>query len=355
MTKNISREALYELVWSKPMTHVAKDLGISDVMLGKMCKEQLVPKPPRGYWANLGSDKKRVVYVRPELPDLFQKKNDFNQWVLDDYKLRESLRADKFEPEDLNDPVREPPPHLGRPFHGQHPAQVRHGCLGSAVSNTSASGNGAHHTGDVDDAAAVLAQCRPESLAAAEHAREVDVHHARPFLLGVVLELAPDLEAVAVDQAIDRSALALDFGPRRIQRLALGHVGLHEAGSRHLLRGLRQVQHEHPCAQGHQVAGDGRPDGARAAGDRNAPAGEHAARLDARVLVLVRVLHLLVLTWRGTAALRRSCGSNRFAERQISLCRRGLLRMGWPWRPPPAPGRSRAQRHRGRWIRHPHG
>ena len=110
MKKNISREALYELVWSKPMTHVAKDLGISDVMLGKMCKEQLVPKPPRGYWANLGSDKKRVVYVRPELPDLFQKKNDFNQWVLDDYKLRESLRADKFEPEDLNDPVREPPP-----------------------------------------------------------------------------------------------------------------------------------------------------------------------------------------------------------------------------------------------------
>ena len=77
MTKNISREALYELIWSKPMTHVAKDLGISDVMLGKMCKEQLVPKPPRGYWANLGSDKKRVVYVRPELPDLFQKKNDF--------------------------------------------------------------------------------------------------------------------------------------------------------------------------------------------------------------------------------------------------------------------------------------
>ena len=37
MTKNISREALYELVWTKPLTHVAKDLGISDVMLGKMC------------------------------------------------------------------------------------------------------------------------------------------------------------------------------------------------------------------------------------------------------------------------------------------------------------------------------
>jgi len=110
MKKNISREALYDLVWAKPMTHVAKDLGISDVMLGKLCKEQLVPKPPRGYWANFGSDKKRAVYVRPELSDLFQKKNDFNQWVLEDYKLRESLRTDKFDPEDLNDPVREAPP-----------------------------------------------------------------------------------------------------------------------------------------------------------------------------------------------------------------------------------------------------
>ena len=110
MSRNISREALYDLVWAKPMTHVAKDLGISDVMLGKLCKEQLVPKPPRGYWANLGSDKKRVIYVRPELSDLFQKKNDFNQWVLDDYKLRESLRIDKFDPEELNDPVREAPP-----------------------------------------------------------------------------------------------------------------------------------------------------------------------------------------------------------------------------------------------------
>ncbi len=50
-----------------------------------------------------------MAYVRPELPDLFQKKNDFNLCVLDDYKLRESLRTDKSQPEDLNDPVCEPP------------------------------------------------------------------------------------------------------------------------------------------------------------------------------------------------------------------------------------------------------
>ena len=50
MTKSISRVALYELVLYKPLTHVAKDLGISDVMLGKMCKEQLVPKLTGSNW-----------------------------------------------------------------------------------------------------------------------------------------------------------------------------------------------------------------------------------------------------------------------------------------------------------------
>ncbi len=92
------------------MAHVANDLGIFDLMLGKMSNEQLVPKPPRGYWANLGADKKGAIYVRPHLPDLFQKKNNFNQLVLADYKLRESHRTDKFEPEDLNDPVRDASP-----------------------------------------------------------------------------------------------------------------------------------------------------------------------------------------------------------------------------------------------------
>ncbi len=36
MTRNLTREELYELVWAKPMTHVAKQLGVSDLMLGKL-------------------------------------------------------------------------------------------------------------------------------------------------------------------------------------------------------------------------------------------------------------------------------------------------------------------------------
>lgn len=46
----MTRDELYDLVWSKPMTRIAAELGISDVMLGKLCRKLDVPRPPRGYW-----------------------------------------------------------------------------------------------------------------------------------------------------------------------------------------------------------------------------------------------------------------------------------------------------------------
>jgi hypothetical protein len=46
----ITREELYQLVWSKPRTKLAREFGISDVALGKICKKLNVPKPYLGYW-----------------------------------------------------------------------------------------------------------------------------------------------------------------------------------------------------------------------------------------------------------------------------------------------------------------
>jgi hypothetical protein len=47
----LTRQELYEMVWSKPMSSLAKDFGISDVALAKRCREVDVPIPYRGYWA----------------------------------------------------------------------------------------------------------------------------------------------------------------------------------------------------------------------------------------------------------------------------------------------------------------
>lgn len=51
MPKQYSRKEFYDLVWSKPITHLAKDFGLSDVGIHKICKKHNIPNPPLGYWA----------------------------------------------------------------------------------------------------------------------------------------------------------------------------------------------------------------------------------------------------------------------------------------------------------------
>ena len=55
MRQNLSREELFALVWEKPTSEVAKELGVSDVAVAKLCTRLQVPKPPRGYWARVQS------------------------------------------------------------------------------------------------------------------------------------------------------------------------------------------------------------------------------------------------------------------------------------------------------------
>jgi hypothetical protein len=47
----LTRQTLHDLVWSKPMSELAKDFGMSDVGLAKRCRAVDVPIPYRGYWA----------------------------------------------------------------------------------------------------------------------------------------------------------------------------------------------------------------------------------------------------------------------------------------------------------------
>jgi len=112
MSLCLTREELYDLVWSKPMIHVAKGFGISDVMLGKICRDLNVPRPPRGYWASLqaNSNSKRERFVKPQLPNLIEADGSFNNMILKEYEDREAARTDIFDPHDLDDPIKDPPP-----------------------------------------------------------------------------------------------------------------------------------------------------------------------------------------------------------------------------------------------------
>jgi len=68
--RTVTREELYDLVWSKPMSLLAKEFEISDVGLAKICKRMEIPRPTRGYW-----QKHKVGETPPQikLPPLSEK------------------------------------------------------------------------------------------------------------------------------------------------------------------------------------------------------------------------------------------------------------------------------------------
>lgn len=49
-TIRVTRDSLYEQVWSVPLRSLARQYGLSDVGLAKTCKRMSVPVPGRGYW-----------------------------------------------------------------------------------------------------------------------------------------------------------------------------------------------------------------------------------------------------------------------------------------------------------------
>jgi len=60
----MTRHQLYELIWSKPMRAAAREVGLSDVGLKKLCMRHQVPVPPQGYWnkVHAGQTPPRMPY-----------------------------------------------------------------------------------------------------------------------------------------------------------------------------------------------------------------------------------------------------------------------------------------------------
>lgn len=52
-----SVEEMSILVFEKPTKQLSKELGISDVAIGKFCKKHNIAKPPRGYWRKKETNK----------------------------------------------------------------------------------------------------------------------------------------------------------------------------------------------------------------------------------------------------------------------------------------------------------
>ena len=69
MARHFTREAFHALVWSKPMTTLAKEFAISDVALHKICRKHAIPTPPAGWWAKQQAGKPVRVTPLPPAVD----------------------------------------------------------------------------------------------------------------------------------------------------------------------------------------------------------------------------------------------------------------------------------------------
>lgn len=63
----ISREALYDLAWSEPMTSIGKRMDVSSSYLARVFTRLNIPRPPVGYWAKIEAGK---TVPKPPLPDI---------------------------------------------------------------------------------------------------------------------------------------------------------------------------------------------------------------------------------------------------------------------------------------------
>lgn len=62
----MTRDELFRLVWQFPIVRLAKDLGMSNARLKKLCDDFEIPVPPAGYWAKVAAGK---AVEKPSLSD----------------------------------------------------------------------------------------------------------------------------------------------------------------------------------------------------------------------------------------------------------------------------------------------
>lgn len=62
----VTREALFDLAWSTPMTKISSRYGVSSSYLTKVYASLNIPRPPVGYWAQIAVGKAKARPVLPE-------------------------------------------------------------------------------------------------------------------------------------------------------------------------------------------------------------------------------------------------------------------------------------------------
>ena len=102
-SKKLTRQELYDLVWSKSMTALAKEYNISDNGLRKICKKLDIPLPQLGHWQKLQYGKEVKIIPLPKdfegeetitLNERKEGNNNENNVIVEYHKLIKQITED---------------------------------------------------------------------------------------------------------------------------------------------------------------------------------------------------------------------------------------------------------------------
>ena len=63
---SVSRDALYNLIWERPIGQLSRQYGVPAAKVREACKMLSIPIPPAGYWAGKRAGNKRAPSPLPE-------------------------------------------------------------------------------------------------------------------------------------------------------------------------------------------------------------------------------------------------------------------------------------------------
>ncbi|WP_439879676.1 hypothetical protein ACSX1A_10855 [Pontibacter sp. MBLB2868] len=92
-TKTITRQELYQQVWSEPISSLSPKYNISDYELRKLCKELQIPLPKHGHWQRIRAGKQVPI---PALPS-----NETVAHEMDFHRLAEAKATAPLSPQEL--------------------------------------------------------------------------------------------------------------------------------------------------------------------------------------------------------------------------------------------------------------
>lgn len=121
--ETLTRQELYELVWSTPVMKLCERFGLSDRGLAKLCDRHEVPVPERGWWAKQAAGHAVQRTALPKAKDPYTE--HVQVWVREDWRQYVTTEEQQWVEQRLADEATRPVPFVRAEDDSRHPLIVQ--------------------------------------------------------------------------------------------------------------------------------------------------------------------------------------------------------------------------------------